>query len=103
MSAGSRWRLLRFLQSLRFTEVPRHFQLLIRITATAPGLAAALLGSLPLDLEPHLSSRWLAGMAAASQLLQHAIDAPTPFMDRAHRCLPNVPLEWMLVVWCLQR
>jgi len=85
MVAGSRWRLLRFLQGLSVTEVPRHYQILTRITAGAPSLAAAYISNAGMDLEPRLDSQWLAGMAAASQLLQHSSAAATPFLERAHR------------------
>lgn len=75
------------MQALRATEIPKHFQLLSAITGSSSRLAAEFMSTAHFDLEPRLDTQWLAGMAAAAQISEHAIaDSAARLLQQAKRC-----------------
>ncbi len=75
-------RLLRLLHKLKVTEVTRHAELLLAVSAAFPFMAADYLTSCSLNLEPKASSsRWLVGMTLVGQLVQAAAQAVDPFQE----------------------
>ena len=78
--AAGQARLSRLLHKLKVTEVDRHAELLLAVTAASPAMAADYLSSCALNLEPKASSsKWLVGMTLVGQLVQAAAKASDPF------------------------
>ncbi|EFJ52598.1 hypothetical protein VOLCADRAFT_86859 [Volvox carteri f. nagariensis] len=75
-------RLLRLLPRLRPLDHVRHVRLLNEVATRCPWLAAEFASSLPYDLQPKLSSRWVAAMTLAARLTAAAAVAPSPLLDR---------------------
>lgn len=74
--------MLRLLHKLKVTEMDRHAEVLLAVTAASPAMAADYLTSCSLTLEPKASSsRWLVGMTLVGQVAQAAGKAADPFQE----------------------
>ncbi|GLI61189.1 hypothetical protein VaNZ11_003422, partial [Volvox africanus] len=74
-------RVLRMLSRLRPFDHVRHARLLNEVANRCPWLAAEFASSLPYDLQPAPTSRWVAAMTLATRLTTAAFIAPSPLLD----------------------
>ena len=82
---SSQKRVLRLLQRLRPAASASHSDLLSEAAAADGGVAAALLLSLPHNLEPAASGRWLAHATACAMLMRRAAAVPVGLSQLAER------------------
>ncbi|GIL58549.1 hypothetical protein Vafri_13494, partial [Volvox africanus] len=75
-------RVLRMLSRLRPMDHVRHARLLNEVANRCPWLAAEFASSLPYDLQPAPTSRWVAAMTLATRLTTAVVVAPSPLLDR---------------------
>ncbi|KAG2499734.1 hypothetical protein HYH03_002667 [Edaphochlamys debaryana] len=75
-------RLLRLLPRLRPADRLRHGRLLGEVAGRCPWLAAEFASSMPYDLQPRVSARWVAVMSLAARLTAAAAGAPSPLVAK---------------------